>query len=157
MRVGKYTEPQKSTCERLGTEVICIPAEEYNSLFDSIKPDDAMQAAAMQFKRDAMEVMDVTDHYFIEAFRAHKTVCTLLDRHDADAITIDCLMLVLVPCRACWVERPPLMIGRKLKFCRDHSAVARTSSCTSRPRRVSVSPSGRRSASCGAMVANGVA
>jgi len=93
VRVGKYKETKKSTYRRLGTEVISIPAEEYNSLFDSIKPDEAMKAAAMQFKRDAIEVMEVTDHYFIEAFRAHKTVCTLLDRYDADAITIDCLML----------------------------------------------------------------
>jgi len=66
---------------------------EYNSLFDSIKPDEAMKKAAMQFKAAAVEVMDVTDHYFVEAFRAHKAVCTLLERYDADGITIDCLML----------------------------------------------------------------
>jgi hypothetical protein len=93
LRVGKYGNIKQSTYGRLGTGVISIPAGEYNSLFDSIKPDEAMKAAAMQFKRDAMEVMDVTDHYFVEAFCAHKAVCTLLDRYDADGITIDCLML----------------------------------------------------------------
>ena len=93
LRVGKYSDVKKSTYGRLGTEVISIPAGEYNGLFDSIEPDEAMTAAAMQFKRDAVEVMDVTDQYFVEAFRAHKAVRTLLDRYDADGITIDCLML----------------------------------------------------------------
>lgn len=93
LRIGKYDETKKATYGALGTEVISIPAEEYNRLFDSIKPDEAMKKAAMQFKAAAIDVMDVTDHYFVEAFRAHKTVCTLLDRYDAEAITIDCLML----------------------------------------------------------------
>ena len=93
VRVGRYSDLKKSTYGRLGTEVISIPAEQYNRLFDSIKPDEAMKAAAMQFKRGAMEVMDVTDHYFVEAFRAHKAVGTLLERFRADGITIDCLML----------------------------------------------------------------
>jgi len=93
LRIGKYSEAKKSTYGVVGTEVISIPSEEYNRLFDSIKPDEAMKKAAMQFKAAAIEVMDVTDHYFTEAFRAHKAVCSLLDRYDADGITIDCLML----------------------------------------------------------------
>ena len=93
LRVGKYGEIKKATYGPVGTEVISIPAEDYNRLFDSIKPDEALKAAAMQFKAEAMEVMDVTDQYFIEAFCAHKAVGTLLKRHDADGITIDCLML----------------------------------------------------------------
>lgn len=93
LRIGKYGEAKRATYGVVGTEVISIPAEEYNSLFDSIKPDDAMKKAAMQFKAAAIHVTDVTDHYFAEAFRAHKAVDTLLNRYDADAITIDCLML----------------------------------------------------------------
>ncbi len=93
IRVGKYGELKRGTHGRLGTEVVALPAAEYNTVFDSIKSDEAMQAAAMEFKRGASEVMDVTDHYFVEAFRAHTTVGTLLERYDADAITIDCLML----------------------------------------------------------------
>jgi len=92
LRVGKYSDVKQATYGRLGTEVISIPAGEYNSLFDSIEPDEAMAEAAMRFKRGAMEVMDVTDRYFVEAFRAHKAVGTL-DRYNADGITIDCLML----------------------------------------------------------------
>jgi len=93
LRVGNYPETRKSIYGGLGTEVVCIPAQRYNDLFDSIRPDDAMKAAAMQFKARATEVMEVTDDYFVEAFRAHKAVCTLLDQHDADGITIRCLML----------------------------------------------------------------
>ncbi len=84
---------EKGFYGNVGTEVVPIPAAEYNDLFDSIKPDDAMEAAAMQFKRDAVKVTDITDHYFIEAFRAHRAVEELLDRYGADAITINCLML----------------------------------------------------------------
>lgn len=93
LRVGNYPKVSKSTYGSLGTEVICIPAQQYNDLFDSIKPNEAMEAAAMAFKGRATGVNDVTDHYFVEAFRAHKTVGTLLKQHEADAITIHCLML----------------------------------------------------------------
>jgi hypothetical protein len=93
LRVGDYPQESKSTYGTLGTEVVCIPAGQYNDLFDSITPDDAMKAAAMQFKARATEVMEVTDEYFVEALRAHKTVCTLLKQYDADGITIQCLML----------------------------------------------------------------
>ncbi len=93
VRVGKYKAVKKGTHGNLGTEVVAIPAKEYNDLFDSIKPDAAMKRAAMAFKGRAMSVTDVTDHFFVEAFRAHKTVNTVLDRYDADGITIDCLML----------------------------------------------------------------
>jgi len=93
LRVGDYPQFSKSTYGTLGTEVVCLPAEQYNRLFDSIKPDEKMQAAAMQFKASASQVTDVTDHYFVEAFRAHKTVGTLVSQHQADGITIDCLML----------------------------------------------------------------
>jgi L-fucose isomerase-like protein len=93
LRVGDYATVMRAPYGALKAEVISLPAEEYNRLFDSIQPDEATRAAAMQFKQDAMEVIDVTDEYFVEAFRAHRAVCTLLDRYDADGITIDCLML----------------------------------------------------------------
>ncbi|MBN1342848.1 MAG: hypothetical protein JXQ73_09230 [Phycisphaerae bacterium] len=94
LRVGNYDGVKKSTHGRLGTEVVAIPAGEYNSLFDSIVPDEGMKRAAMQFKQGAAGVTDdVTDHYFVEAFRAHKAVGTLLERYNADGITIACLML----------------------------------------------------------------
>lgn len=83
----------QSTDKQLGFEAVHVPAAEYNSLFDSIKPDDGMKNEAMAFKKSASRVMDVTDHYIIDGFRAHKTVAKLLNRYGGDAITINCLHL----------------------------------------------------------------
>ena len=83
----------RSTDKQLGFETITIPAAEYNALFDSIKPDDDMKNTAMAFKKSASRIMDVTDYYIIDGFRAHKTVEKLLKRYGGDAITINCLFL----------------------------------------------------------------
>jgi len=93
VRVGDYGGVTTSVYGRLGTEIVAIPAGEYNSLFDSIRPDEEMKRAAMRFKSEAVEVTDVADHAFVDAFRAYKAVNTLLERYDADGITILCLML----------------------------------------------------------------
>ncbi|MFO7901369.1 MAG: hypothetical protein R6U98_01815 [Pirellulaceae bacterium] len=78
----------------LGMDVISVPASEYNDLFDSIKPDENMKKEAMQFKQRAARIMDgIPDDLFVDAMRAHQTVHRMMERHDADAITIKCLML----------------------------------------------------------------
>ena len=77
----------------LGVEIVSIAAQEYNDLFDSIQPDNRLVAEAMAFKAKATEVISVEDHYFVEAFRAHKAVQGIMQRYGADAITIRCLML----------------------------------------------------------------
>jgi hypothetical protein len=77
----------------LGVEIVDAPAEELNSLFDSIADDDAPRREAMAFKARATTVTDVSDQYFIDAFRAHRAVRAMVDRYQADAITIKCLML----------------------------------------------------------------
>lgn len=53
LRIGDYPEMSRSTYGTLGTEVVCIPAGQYNDLFDSITPDDAMKAAAITLPRTA--------------------------------------------------------------------------------------------------------
>lgn len=83
----------RATDKLLGFETVEVPAAEYNGLFDSIKPDDPMNREAAAFKNAAKEVMDVTDYYLLDAFRAHKTVTTILSRYGGDAITINCLHL----------------------------------------------------------------
>ncbi len=93
LRVGRYGRVEQTSYGNLGTQVITIPAEEYNELFDSIEADDAIEAEAMRFKANARKVTDVTDHYFVEAFRADRAVGALLDRYHADGVTIDCLLL----------------------------------------------------------------
>ena len=77
----------------LGVEIVSIPAQKYNDLFDSIQPDDKLATEAMAFKAKAVEVIGVEDRYFVEAFRAHTTVQGIMQRYGADAITIKCLML----------------------------------------------------------------
>ncbi|HOJ73653.1 MAG TPA: hypothetical protein PLQ89_03990 [Phycisphaerae bacterium] len=90
---GRVKEPELSTEERLGVDVIEVPAAEFNDEFDAIKPDDALIRQAMQFKQQAVRVMDVVDEYIIDAMRAHKAVGRIIERYGADAITIECLQL----------------------------------------------------------------
>jgi hypothetical protein len=90
---GRVKTPTPSREEKLGIEVIESPAEEFNTLFDAVKPDDAIVRAAMQVKQQSMRVMDVTDAYFVEALRAHAAVKQIMARYGADAITIECLQL----------------------------------------------------------------
>lgn len=90
---GRLTERVENTEERLGVHVVGVPAEEFNALFDAVKADDALTAAAMAFKQQAMQVTDVTDEYFVDAFRTHRAVNQIMERYGADAITIECLFL----------------------------------------------------------------
>jgi hypothetical protein len=91
LRVSDARDTERD--KNLGTEIISAPAEEYNDLFDSIKPDDDIIREAMAFKTRAVAVIDVEDKYFIDGFRARKTVLDIMKRYNADAITIRCLML----------------------------------------------------------------
>lgn len=77
----------------LGVELVGVPAEELNAMFDAITVDDALRQEAMEFKRKAGCVMDVTDEYFVQAMRAHRAVRQIVRRYGADAVTIQCLML----------------------------------------------------------------
>jgi hypothetical protein len=77
----------------LDVEIVGVPAAELNAMFDAVAPDEALRRDAMEFKRQAMRVMDVSDEYFVEAMRAHRAVRQIVERYGADAITIECLML----------------------------------------------------------------
>lgn len=90
---GRAKSVSQGREKQLAVNVTTVPAEEYNALFDTASPDDAMVRKAMEFKRQASRVMDVTDKYFIDAFRAHRAVGQIMERHEADAITIECLFL----------------------------------------------------------------
>lgn len=90
---GNVKAPTRAREERLGVEIIEIPAAEYNDAFDAVTPDEALREQAMRFKKGAAQVMDVTDEYFVEAMRANQVVAKMLERYGADAITIECLQL----------------------------------------------------------------
>jgi len=90
---GRTASVKRSQEPQLGVEIVEIPAGEFNELFDAVKPDDALRREAMQVKKSAMRVMDVTDEYIVDALRAHTAVGQIMDRYGADAITIECLQL----------------------------------------------------------------
>ena len=93
LRVAEVKEQFTDTEKNLGVEIVAIPAEEYNKMFDSVVADDSLKREAMAFKAKATAILDVNDHYMIEAFRARKAISELMKRYDADSITIKCLML----------------------------------------------------------------
>lgn len=90
---GRLTAPAQAREPKLDVDIVGIPAEEFNSLFDAIEPDDAIVRQAMEFKRGAAGIQDVSDEYFVDALRAHRAVGQIMERYGADAITIECLFL----------------------------------------------------------------
>ena len=70
-----------------------IPAAHFNELFDKTEPDKEMMRLLAKVRRGARHIRDLSDEVFLDAVRAHSTVNQLLARHDADAITIECLFL----------------------------------------------------------------
>ena len=70
-----------------------IPAEHFNKLFDELTVTDEDRALARAFQRRARSVTDLEEKAFLDAVRAHAAVGKLLERHQADAITIECLFL----------------------------------------------------------------
>ncbi len=79
--------------ELLHTEIVNVSAEEFNGMFDAVKADSNVMSEAMELKKKASKVMDVTDHYFAEGIRSHHAVRQIMEKYGADAITINCLML----------------------------------------------------------------
>lgn len=90
---GKVEALDQSREKTLDVDVVHIPADELNAIFDSIATDAALEKEAMEFKKQALGVTDVDDAYFVDAMRAHRAVHQIVDRYGADAITIECLML----------------------------------------------------------------
>ena len=57
---GKQQETTHDVEKRLDVEIVTAPAEEFNAMFDAIEPDDALLREAMEFKKRAVRVTDVT-------------------------------------------------------------------------------------------------
>ena len=93
LRISGAGASTRTTDKNLGVEIVSIPAREFNDLFDTIKPDDALTREAMAFKAKATAVLSVEDKYIVDGFRSRQAVREILKRYGADAITIECLML----------------------------------------------------------------
>jgi hypothetical protein len=94
LRVSGQARQVSETCEPfLQTMIRTVPAAEFNDLYDGIKVTEEQVALAHAVKRRALSVTDLTPEAMVDAARAHAAVCELMRRHEADAITIECLFL----------------------------------------------------------------
>lgn len=89
-RVQNQTDEQEPF---FGTQVRSIPAEEYNSLFDETNCTPALERLGEQVRAGATEVRELSNKAFRDAVCAHAAVLEIMNRHEADAITIECLFL----------------------------------------------------------------
>jgi len=76
-----------------GMPIHGVPVAHFNQLFDESTVTPEMERLARQVRRQARWVSDLQEQAFLDGVRAHATVAALLERHDADAITIECLFL----------------------------------------------------------------
>lgn len=70
-----------------------VPASHYNDLYDETAVTPDIEKLARSVRGNADRIMDLDEKAFIDAARAHAAVLKLMDRHEADAITIECLFL----------------------------------------------------------------
>jgi hypothetical protein len=90
---GKLTK-EADDCEAFfGLPIHGIPAAQFNDLFDQTVVTPELAQLARAVRRCAGQVTDLSDTAFLDGVRAHAAVRTLMERHAADAITIECLML----------------------------------------------------------------
>jgi hypothetical protein len=90
---GQLQKPADATEPFFGLAIHGVPAGEFNTLYDEIKVTDEMEAMARRVRRHARRISDLKDEASVDAVRAHVAVQKLIERHQADAITIECLFL----------------------------------------------------------------
>ena len=94
LRVAEYPAQNNETKEPLfGMSICSIPAEQFNTLFDKTQMTPELEKLARSVRAQATSVHDLSNQAFVDAVRAHATVKQLLNRYEADAITIKCLFL----------------------------------------------------------------
>ncbi|MBM4154642.1 MAG: hypothetical protein FJ221_06385 [Lentisphaerae bacterium] len=90
---GRLTQEADDRDALLGLPIHGIPAAHFNDLFDATPVTPEMDRLARTVRRAARRVTDLESKAFLDGVRAHATVNALLERHGADAITIECLFL----------------------------------------------------------------
>jgi len=90
---GQLTKEANAIEPFFGTSIHGVPAEHFNKLFDELEVTEEMERMAHSVRRCARKVRDLEDKAFVDAVRSHAAVQKLMDRHEADAITIECLFL----------------------------------------------------------------
>lgn len=90
---GRLTEEADDTEPFFQTPIHGVPAEHFNDLFDEVEVTPDMERLAHSIRREARHVREITDGALVDAVRSHVAVQRIMERHEADAITIECLML----------------------------------------------------------------
>ena len=90
---SQFKETRDSTEPFLNVAIRGVPAEEFNTLFDDTRLSRDMERFAKSVRSHARQVTDLAPTAFADAVRAHAAVQQITQRHEADAITIECLML----------------------------------------------------------------
>ncbi len=90
---GKVEEETDEVEPFFNTAIHAIPAAHFNDLFDSLEETDAMRELATSVRTGARTINDLSDQSFLDAARTHTAVMEMMQRHEADAITIECLFL----------------------------------------------------------------
>ena len=94
LRVASQFKQEADSAEPFfGSAIRGVPADQFNSLFDEMKLTPEMARLAKAVRSRARHVTDLNDTAFQDAVRSHAAVQQIMERHEADAITIECLML----------------------------------------------------------------
>ncbi len=90
---GQLEQEADDVAGFFNTPIHGVPAAHFNDLFDETAVTDEMRELAQTVRSGAGKTTDLSDDAFLDAVRAHDAVLKLMERHDADAITIECLFL----------------------------------------------------------------
>ncbi len=90
---GRLTEEAEDHEAFFDLPILGVPAAQFNDLFDALSLNADMRRLAQTIRDGAVRVTDLSEEAFLDAARAHGAVLKLMERHEADAITIECLFL----------------------------------------------------------------
>ena len=90
---GQVQQESDATEPFFALPVHTVPADHFNRVFDEMAVSGEMARLGRSVRHHARHITDLSDAAFRDAVRAHAAVCKLLETHEADAITIECLFL----------------------------------------------------------------
>ncbi|HPC60240.1 MAG TPA: hypothetical protein PKX23_06250 [Verrucomicrobiota bacterium] len=94
LRVSGRTQKESDAVEPcFGLPIHTVPAGEFNQIYDDMVVTRDMERLARSVRRKARHVTDLAEGAFRDAVRSHLAVQEIMRRHQADAITIECLFL----------------------------------------------------------------
>ncbi|MHC4742305.1 MAG: hypothetical protein ACYS8Z_10355, partial [Planctomycetota bacterium] len=99
LSITEAKEQREGVEKFFGTTVRVVPFREYAEIFGKIEPDRTVRDWIKGIKRDAIEIRGVTEEAFENAARANFALRRLLEQHEADGLTMNCLKRgMLKPC-----------------------------------------------------------